>query len=89
MVLALSRTGAADISFSQNFVAPGGTAEVGVSTLSVGYALTPQWRIATDVQRQNSPPTGKVALECIWSGNPSNVSWAGNLAKLVGKLSVV
>ncbi|AIE72795.1 hypothetical protein D082_02660 [Synechocystis sp. PCC 6714] len=55
VMLALSRTGAADISFSQNFVAPGGTAEVGISTLSVGYALTPQWRIATDLQRQNSP----------------------------------
>ncbi|MBE9203080.1 hypothetical protein IQ218_05915 [Synechocystis salina LEGE 06099] len=55
VVLALSRPGAADISFSQNFVAPGGTAEVGISTLSVGYALTPQWRLATDLQRQNSP----------------------------------
>ncbi len=55
IVFALSRTGAADISFSQNFVAPGGTAEVGISTLSVGYALSPQWRIATDLQQQNSP----------------------------------
>jgi hypothetical protein len=55
VVFALSRTGAADVSFSQNFVAPGSTAEVGISTLSIGYALSPQWRIATDLQRQNSP----------------------------------
>jgi hypothetical protein len=52
--LALSRTGAADLSFSQSFVAPGSSDEVGIATLSVGYALTEHWRIATDLQQQNS-----------------------------------
>lgn len=52
---ALSRNGAADLSFSQTFVAPGSGDEVGIATLSVGYALTEHWRIATDLQRQNSP----------------------------------
>ncbi|BFM41284.1 hypothetical protein [Synechocystis sp. LKSZ1] len=52
--LALSRTGAADLSFSQSFVAPGSSDEVGISTLSVGYAVTEHWRIATDLQQQNS-----------------------------------
>lgn len=54
VVFALSRTGAADISFSQMFTAPGSANEVGTSTLSVGYALSPHWRLATDLQQQNS-----------------------------------
>ena len=54
VIFALSRTGAADIRFSQMFTAPGSTNEVGTSTLSVGYALTSHWRLATDLQQQNS-----------------------------------
>jgi len=54
VVLALSRTGAADIRFSQMFTAPGSANEVGTSTLSVGYALRSHWRLATDLQQQNS-----------------------------------
>jgi hypothetical protein len=52
--LALSRTGAADITVSQSFVSPGGDNEVGLTTLSVGYALTPNIRLAADIQAQNS-----------------------------------
>ena len=54
VILALSRTGAADISLSQMFTAPGSTNEVGTSILSVGYAISPHWRLATDLQQQNS-----------------------------------
>jgi len=54
VTLALSRTGAADIVFSQNFIAPGSANEVGISTLSVGYAIAEDWRISTDLQQQNS-----------------------------------
>jgi hypothetical protein len=52
--LALSRTGAADITVSQSFISPGGDNEVGLTTLSVGYALTPNLRLAADIQAQNS-----------------------------------
>ena len=54
ITLALSRTGAADIVFSQNFISPGSANEVGISTLSVGYAIAENWRISTDLQQQNS-----------------------------------
>lgn len=50
-----SRTGAADLSFTQTWVAPGSEQEVGVSTLTVGYAITNQLRVAADVQKQNAP----------------------------------
>jgi len=54
LMLALSRTGAANISLSQSFVSPGGAEEVGITTLSIGYAITKNWRISTDIQKQNS-----------------------------------
>ena len=50
----LSRTGAADVSLTQSFVSPGSEDEVGLTTLSVGYALTPELRLSTDIQKQNS-----------------------------------
>ncbi|MFM6375637.1 MAG: hypothetical protein ACKPH1_18715, partial [Microcystis panniformis] len=52
--LALSRTGAADITVSQSFISPGGDNEVGLTTLSVGYAITSNLRLAADIQSQNS-----------------------------------
>lgn len=54
LMLALSRTGAADISLTQSFVSPGSNQEVGITTLSVGYAVTRNWRLSTDIQKQNS-----------------------------------
>ena len=54
LMLSLSRTGAADISLTQSFVSPGGHNEVGITTLSVGYAITPHLRLAADLQQQNS-----------------------------------
>ena len=55
VLLVPSRTGAADLSFTQTWVAPGTDEEVGVSTLSFGYALTDQLRLFTDLQKQNAP----------------------------------
>jgi hypothetical protein len=54
IIFPLSRTGAADLTFSQLFVSPGSADEVGISTLSAGYAVTPHLRISTDIQKQNS-----------------------------------
>ncbi len=54
IILSLSRSGAADLSFAQSFMSPGSENEVGISTLSVGYALTKKLRISTDLQQQNS-----------------------------------
>lgn len=49
-----SRTGGADISLTQTWVAPQQSEEVGITKLSFGYALTRQLRVSTDIERQNS-----------------------------------
>ena len=54
LMLALSRTGAGDLSLSQSFINPGGETEVGITSLSAGYAVLPQLRLATDLEWQNS-----------------------------------
>ncbi len=54
LMLALSRTGAADVSLTQSFVSPGSNEEVGITTLSFGYAVTRNLRVSTDIQKQNS-----------------------------------
>lgn len=54
LLLVPSRTGAADISLTQSWVSPGSDDEVGMTTVSVGYALTQNLRLSTDFQKQNS-----------------------------------
>lgn len=50
-----SRTAAADLTLTQSWVAPGSSGEVGISRLSLGYAVTPDIRLSTDLERQNAP----------------------------------
>lgn len=54
LVLALSPQGGADIFVTQSFVSPGSSQEVGITSVSAGYALTENLRISTDIQWQNS-----------------------------------
>ena len=54
LLLVLSRGGGADIAITQSWVAPGTAEEVGLTTLSVGYAVTQNLRLSTDIQKQNS-----------------------------------
>ena len=54
LLLVLSRGGAADIAVSQSWIAPGTAEEVGLTTLSVGYAITQNLRLSTDIHKQNS-----------------------------------
>lgn len=54
LMLAFSRTGAGDISLSQSFISPGSSEEVGILSLSAGYAVTSKLRLATDLEWQNS-----------------------------------
>ncbi len=54
LLLVLSRNGAADISLTQSWVALGSDTEVALTTLSVGYAVAPNLRISTDIQKQTS-----------------------------------
>lgn len=54
VLLVLSRGGAADISLTQSWVSPGTDEEVGLTTLSVGYAVTRNLRLSTDIQKQNA-----------------------------------
>ena len=54
LMLTFSRTGAGDISLSQSFISPGGSEEVGITSLSVGYGVTSKLRLSTDLEWQNS-----------------------------------
>ncbi len=54
LMLVPSRGGGADISVSQSWVGFGGSNETGLTTLSVGYALTNNLRLSTDIQQQNA-----------------------------------
>ncbi|MEO1148628.1 MAG: hypothetical protein AAFY26_23915 [Cyanobacteria bacterium J06638_22] len=54
LVLIPSRTGAADLSLSQSWVAPGRDSEVSITALSAGYAITPDLRLSADLHRQNA-----------------------------------
>ncbi|WP_146141222.1 hypothetical protein [Stenomitos frigidus] len=54
LLLVPSRTGAADLAVTQSWVAPGSENEVGLTTLSFGYAMTHNLRLSTDLQKQNS-----------------------------------
>jgi hypothetical protein len=54
IVLIPSRGGGADLSITQSWVAPGSRDEIGLTTLTVGYAVTEQLRIGTDIQTQNT-----------------------------------
>lgn len=49
-----SRSGAADLSLTQTWVDPGGNHPLSRFTLSVGYALTQDLRLSTDLQVQTS-----------------------------------
>ncbi|MUL37587.1 hypothetical protein [Gloeocapsopsis dulcis] len=54
LLLVLSRNGAADVSVTQSWVRPSTDTEVSLTTLSIGYAITNNLRISTDIQKQNS-----------------------------------
>ncbi len=49
-----ARGGGGDIAISQSWVGLGGSDETGLTTLSVGYALTHNLRLSTDIQQQNA-----------------------------------
>ena len=68
MMLSFSRTGGGDISVSQSFISPGGSEEVGITSLSVGYALTSHLRLSGDIERQNSIEDGdnRVGVNLEW-----------------------
>ncbi len=54
LMLAFSRTGAGDISLTQSFISLGTNEEVGITSLSLGYAVTKNLRISTDIEQENS-----------------------------------
>ena len=54
VLLVLSRGGAADIALTQSWISLGTDDEVGLTTLSFGYAVTRDLRLSTDLQKQNS-----------------------------------
>jgi hypothetical protein len=49
-----ARGGGADVAISQSWVGFGSPTETGLTTFSVGYALTEHLRLSTDIQQQNA-----------------------------------
>jgi hypothetical protein len=54
LMLVPARGGGADLALSQSWVGLGSATETGLTTLSVGYAITNQLRLSTDIQQQNA-----------------------------------
>lgn len=54
LAIALSRTGAADLAITQSFINPQASPEVGLFSISVGYAITSTIRLASEWKRINS-----------------------------------
>jgi hypothetical protein len=54
LMLVPSRGGGADIALSQSWVGLGSSTETGLTTLSIGYAITNHLRLSTDIQQQNA-----------------------------------
>ncbi|MFZ4641233.1 MAG: hypothetical protein ACOYMP_12640 [Nodosilinea sp.] len=54
LMLVPSRGGGADLALGQQWVSPGQEGEVGVTSVALGYAVTSQLRLATDLQFQSS-----------------------------------
>jgi hypothetical protein len=54
LMIVPARGGGADIALSQSWVGFGSATETGVTTISVGYALTENFRLSTDIQQQNA-----------------------------------
>ncbi len=54
LMLIPSRGGGGDIALSQSFVGLGGANETGLTSLSIGYAFTNNFRISTDIHLQNA-----------------------------------
>ena len=54
LLLVLSRSGGADISITQTWVALGSDEEAGLSTLSFSYAINRRLRLSTDLQHQST-----------------------------------
>ncbi|QQE66030.1 hypothetical protein GFS31_27250 [Leptolyngbya sp. BL0902] len=54
LMLIPSRGGGADLAISQHWVAPGTDREVGITSFALGYAVTGQLRLGSDLQFQNS-----------------------------------
>jgi hypothetical protein len=66
IILIPSRTGGADLSLTQSWVAPGTADEVGLTTFSAGYAITGNMRIGTDIQTQNTPDRQESRVSLVW-----------------------
>ncbi|QDL10680.1 hypothetical protein DP113_24660 [Brasilonema octagenarum UFV-E1] len=70
LLLVLSRGGAGDISLTQSWVGLGTGEEVGLTTISVGYALTSSIRISTDIEQQNSKQNKETRLGIVFEWLP-------------------
>lgn len=68
LVLVPSRNGATDLAFTQSWVTPGSSAEISLTKFTVGYAITRDFRLATDFQWQSTPARNesRVSLLLEW-----------------------
>jgi hypothetical protein len=68
--LNLSRGGGADLALTQSWVSPGSNKEIGLTGLSVGYAVTKKTRLAIDIQKQNAPENKDSRVGFVWEWMP-------------------
>jgi hypothetical protein len=54
VMLVGARGGGADLALSQSWVGFGSATEIGLTTLSTGYAVTEHLRLSTEIQQQNA-----------------------------------
>ncbi|WP_013323054.1 hypothetical protein [Gloeothece verrucosa] len=73
LMLPLSRNGAADLSLTQSFVSPGGYNEVGRTTFSAGYALTSNFRLAADIEQQNTREDKQTRASIVFEWMPNKI----------------
>jgi hypothetical protein len=68
LLLVPARGGGGDIALQQSWVGLGTNEEVGISTLTAGYALTKQLRIAGEIQFQNARESknSRVGISLEW-----------------------
>ncbi len=62
LMIVPSRTGAADLAVSQRWIAPRDRDQASLTSLSLGYAITRNWRLSTEFQWQRTPDDDSTRL---------------------------
>lgn len=70
LLLVPSRGGGADVTLQQTWMAIGTDREIGIGKISVGYAIAPKLRIATDLERWHGRSIGETRASLLLEWMP-------------------